>query len=448
MDSQTSAESYFQKAIQYHQAADLKQAHDFYLKTVRADGSRSEAWNNLGVLLRDQGRILAALAYFRRAVDQSPNTAIFRMNLGDICWQVGRTEEAKSHLKFVTQAEPEFAPAWYTLANIQMTEGHFEEGHRSIDKALRIIPEHVGVRWTKAFGYLMAQDYKMGFPEWECRLDLLKLEKTGIPLWRGESLVGKTMLVYGEQGLGDVLQFVRFLKCLPHGISRIIFEAPIELRRILEISLARWDGLPPIEFRNHGATTPYHADFQASLLSLPAYVNGFPTEPYLFSPPLNVPRPPPNGNRKKIGICWAGNPTHKFDSQRSSTLTAFFKELAMPNVDLFSLQVGPPGRTDDPTLIGPDGLVTDLGKDFKSFTDTAAAIEQLDIVVTVDTGVAHLSGAMGKDTRLLLPHHGLDWRWGLKGEKTIWYPSMKLYRRSAQDHDYENVLIKVANDLR
>ncbi len=327
-----------------------------------------------------------------------------------------------------------------------MTEGNFEEGHPYADEAIRLNPGVLGPEWTKAFGFLMAGDYEIGFPAWECRLKLLKIDKPSIPMWKGESLKGKTLITYGEQGLGDVLQFVRFLKCLPPDTGNILFETPIELRPLLEYSLSQWNLNIPFSFRNHGSTIPCVADYQISLLSLPSVVNGFPTDPYLHAPPANISGSTP-GQRLKVGICWAGNPTHKFDRERSSSLGEFLVELSVPELELFSLQVGPENRKDDPSLIGEGGFVHDIAKQFKSFADTATAIQSMDYIVTVDTSVAHLAGALGKNTCLLLPHRGLDWRWGLNSTATRWYPNTKLFRKSPDDQNWLNALNQVAKYL-
>ena len=435
-------ESLILEAEKAHQAGDLARAQILYLKCINETQARPENWNNLGVIFRDQQNFLAALACFREAVALNPANPILQMNLGDMLSRIGKPDEAIPVFKEVVKLDQRFLPAWAQLAQIYMTQGNFEDGHYAVDRALEGEPNNMTLQWTKAFGYLFAGDYERGFKSWECRRDLLDkhVPRPNIPLWTGENLEGKTLLVFGEQGLGDVMQFVRFLTCLPENIGKLIFEVPIELRRLLEFSLQKMK----IEFRNHGSSTPFEGDYQISLLSLPSRVPGFPTEPTLFAPPTSIQVNKRNPKNKAVGICWAGNPTHRFDRDRSSSFPEFFKALARPGIELFSLQMNAAQKINDPLVLGENGLVRDLSTQFKDFADTAGAIAQLDAVVTVDTSVAHLAGAMGKRVHVLLPFHGLDWRWGLTGNTSRWYPSMKLHRRERTAANWDQVLEEIA----
>ncbi len=442
--------STFQQAAELHQAGKMTDAYLAYLTLLRQDHTVAEAWNNLAVILRDERKLPAALSSARRAVALKPENVVFRMNLGDLLYKNYEYDEARIHLEFVVERDKSIALAFQHLASMAMMQGNYERGHQLIDQALKLAPGNGPLLWAKAYAYLNAGDYEKGFRAWECRLTHPKMELPRPPFtrWEGQDLSGKTLYIYGEQGLGDVIQFIRYLRFLPPNIAGVIFESPYELSRLIE---SNFGDVPKIRFRKHKDQEPVDADYHASLLSLPAYLPGcggnIPSKKYLSAPASSVQLHRPKGSRLAVGICWSGRPTHEFDHERSSTLEDFFSVLSVPGVELYSLQVPRQGVSYEPSLLGPMGMVQELGSQFKDFADTAAAISQLDVVVSVDTSVAHLVGALGKSCHVLLPHHGLDWRWGLEKQDTVWYPTMRLHRRKSHERDYRPALREALDEI-
>jgi hypothetical protein len=268
-----------------------------------------------------------------------------------------------------------------------------------------------------------------------------------MPMWQGQNLDGKHLYLFCEQGFGDILQFVRFVPLIP-GDCKIAFMVPDEMRALFEASLKD----PRISFMSnnfhgaHGASAErlfaerqlfeasnIKADYYVPLCTLPSVFHkiGLPFKlwggPYLKAPQKEAILRT-KGVRKTVGVVWAGDVGHQNNYLRSMKSPHDMVEtLLSPGVELYSLQYG--GYRDDPLLVGPMGLVRDLSPQIKNFADTAALIQQLDEVVTVDTAAAHLVGALGKPGHVLLAHGAIDWRWMVKTDKTPWYPTLKLHRQ-------------------
>ena len=264
-----------------------------------------------------------------------------------------------------------------------------------------------------------------------------------LPLWQGEELAGRTLYVYAEQGMGDTLQFARFLPLAARRGARIIFDCQPELLRLLanfpELATLRTEGspLPAADFHLPLMSLPHRLGITLATLPAPARYIGAP--PASAGPPL--PRPP--GTRLAIGIVWAGRPQHTNDHNRSITIEHFLTLCALPGVALYSLQKGP--RAGDIAELGAQSLVRDLGPQIKDFADTARLIMQLDVVITIDTAVAHLAGALGRRTFVLLPFTP-DWRWLGGREDSPWYPSLRLFRQQAP-RDWKGVMQRVRDTL-
>jgi hypothetical protein len=261
------------------------------------------------------------------------------------------------------------------------------------------------------------------------------------PVWDGNELGGRTLLLYWEQGMGDIIQFARYASLVARGGGRVLLHCPGPLVRLLEtlegIAGCVADGDPLPEY-----------DVKYALLDLPGLLG---TElatipgdcPYL-SPPTRTHPDRSDDQVLRVGLVWAGNSAHQRDRDRSCPLSTFAPLLAQPGAAFYGLQTGP--QAEELEACGFDGLIRDLGSELSDFAHTADILAQLDLLVTVDTAAAHLAGALALPVWNLLAH-APDWRWMLGRADTPWYPTMRLYRQSAPG-DWESVMERVAQDLR
>lgn len=447
------AKRLFMAAAQRQNAGDHPAAMQLYLQALEIAPRLADAYNNIAVMLKHSRHLPAGIACLRRAVLYSPNSSSIFSNLGNLLWMSLEFEAAEAAFRRAIELEPERPETLHNYGLLKFSQGDYQGAIDCYDRLLAQRPDNLLVRWDRALARLTSGDLTRGFAEYDVRFDLndpdmrfdprLKsVRTTPIPLWQGEDLAGRTLYVYLEQGFGDTLQFARFLPILAQRGARIIFDAQPELLRLLRC-------LPGIaELRPPGSAIP-DADFHVPLMSIPSRV-GITLESvpapisYLAPPPTDVPslyRPP--GTRLAIGIAWAGRPEHANDHNRSMPLEQFLVLCDLPGVTLYSLQKGP--RAGDLAALHAQPLVRDLGGQIRDFADTAALVTQLDLVICVDSAVAHLAGALGRPVLLLLPYTP-DWRWLARREDSPWYPSMRLVRQPAPQ-DWRSVMQQVRNML-
>lgn len=422
------AEREFIRALELHRAEQLDQALKHYAKAAALDPGHAMAWNNMGVLLRRQGKRKAAVACYRRAVAIALDDPSHHSNLGNVLRDLGLTEEAERHSARAVALAPDNAGAHHNYGLILQDLGRHEEAIAEFDKAIQLDPTNVNFRWDRALNLLMAGDLARGFAEYEVRWKLPQNSPPNIAAseWTGEALDGKTILLWSEQGFGDTLQFVRYaplVKAL--GAGQVVLLAQPALVRLL----AGAPGLDSVV--TEGAPHP-RFDCHAALLSLPRLfgttLETIPAEcPYLKVPAGAEARlRRPDRARLAVGICWAGKPSHKNDLNRSTGIEPFLALMDEPDIAFYSLQKGP--RAADLVSTGVAALVEDLSGRIDDFADTARFIQQLDLVITVDTAVAHLAGALGIPVWVAIPA-AIDWRWMRGRSDSPWYPSMRLFRQ-------------------
>jgi tetratricopeptide (TPR) repeat protein len=379
-----------------------------------------------------------AVEFFRQAATLRPDRADSQDELGHACFELGELEAAEAAFRRAAELNPQGAGTWNNLGKTLKQLNRLEEAIAAYGRAVAIRPDFVLAHYGLALALLAAGDLPAGFREYEWRPQ--RAPRTfPQPRWQGESLAGRTLFLHAEQGFGDAIQAVRLIPPLRVGGARVILECRPQLKRLFACShcadevIARDEPIPPF-------------DCYASLLSV-AFFSGLTLEtipsqaPYLASPPgRELP-----GGPQRIGLVWAGNPAHNEDAQRSLPLAELAPILKLPGRSFFSLQLSMPQR--DRSVLGAYPNLVDLGRGFHDFLDTAAAVAQLDLVIAVDTAVAHLAGALGKPVWLLLAHSP-DWRWFSRcGDGSPWYPTMRLFRQ-AQRNEWAPVIQRVAEALR
>lgn len=412
------------------------EAIEHYMIALGHNPNYIEARNNLGNALRDLGKLEEAKAEFERVIHLKPDTHEAQSNLGNVYKDLGQHELAIAHYNKAIEANPNFATAYFNVATSKHETRHLDEAMACYERALAIQPDYGDALWNQSLLLLLKGDYEKGWKQYEQRWLKKDMPFHGYdkPLWDGARFDGKTILLHGEQGLGDSLQFIRYAKPVKRQGGKVIVVCPPTLQRIFE-SIEEIDQVVP-----EGAPIPDY-DLQAPLLSLPMIfkttLETIPAEvPYLSAPQdlMNAwaERLRPYTNLK-VGLVWAGNPrkfhaeSHAIDRRRSMTLEQFAPLANIPNVTLFSLQKGEPAQQ---AKNPPHGMtLIDFMDEIDDFAGTAALIANIDLIVSVDTSVVHMAGALAKPVWMLSRFDGC-WRWLLDRDDSPWYPTMRLFRQT------------------
>lgn len=431
----------------------LEEAATAYREAVRLDPGRAESHNNLGVVLQDLGQYAVAETSLRTALRLNPALTAAHANLGNLYQQQGKFEQALSCYRQALALDPSSAATHVSVGFLHKERGEFERALEHFDTAIALQPGYAGAHWNRALVLLLLGRLREGWADYEWRFQCPEVVQQigrrtfGRPRWDGADLEGRTLLVHAEQGLGDAIQFVRYLPAVAARGGRVILESPPELVTLLQ-GLAgvagvvgRIEGrLPSLAFDLHLPLMSLPGVFETALHTIPNAV------PYLNADPQRIERWRPRlaGEGFKVGLVWAGNPRHWNDRNRSCTLADFAPLAAIPGLRFFSLQKGP---TAAQAVNPPAGLsLIDLAPELHDFADTAAVIAQLDLVLAVDTSVLHLAGALGRPAWALLPALP-DWRWLLGRDDSPWYPTLRLFRQT-EPGDWVGVFARVATALR
>jgi tetratricopeptide (TPR) repeat protein len=389
----------------------------------------------------------AAEAAFRRALALAPTLVDAQINLGSALFCQGRLEEAEAAQRRALVLHPNHVHALKNLAAALRALGNYDEALAAYRQATVVAPNFAEAHRDEALLLLLSGQFEEGWPKYEWRL---RASTRGVapiqgPRWNGERRAGGTILLRAEQGIGDTVQFLRYVPLVAQRCDRVLLHLPASLARLRGEALSAAAGVstltgPLPDFDCHAALLSLPGIFATTLDSIPARV------PYLSAPPDSIEnwrRDLAGDGRLRVGIVWAGNPDHENDHHRSMPFAHFLPLFADSQVHFCSLQVGE--RAADMRAV-QDGAVTDLSARLGDFAETAGAIEAMDLVICVDTAVAHLAGALGKPAWLLLPHVP-DWRWLLNRDDSPWYPSMRLFRQ-ARRGDWGEVIGRIEGELR
>ncbi|GEC57467.1 hypothetical protein BEL01nite_65100 [Bradyrhizobium elkanii] len=436
-------------AMVLHEAGEREEAVRIYRQVSARDPSDHVILNNLGACLFELGQVDDAIACAELALALKPDYAAAHTNLGIIFEAQNLVEAAVAAHRRAIELEPLYAKGHANLAVALRNAGEIDAALVASRRAIALDPEQPLAHYNHAHFLLMNGEFGEGFEEYQWRRKTRMLSD-GDPVfdgpeWQGEPLAGRTLLLFAEYGLGDAINFVRYVPMLAGGGGRIVLQVQPALVTLLRPMLpdvavfARGEPLPPF-------------DLQLPLLSLPRIfrttVETIPAATfYLRADAGKLARwreALAGVTALKVGVVWAGNPRHKGDRQRSLPADAVLPRLVTSGVQLYSLQKEP--RPDDaPVLRGLGAGIVDLAPMLGDFADTAAAVCALDLVIAVDTSVAHLAGALGRPVWMLCPY-ALDWRWLRDRADTPWYPTMRLFRQD-KPQAWDRVLTRISDEL-
>ncbi|MEO8099772.1 MAG: tetratricopeptide repeat protein [Acidobacteriota bacterium] len=394
------------------------------------------------LVLSQLGNRTLAVAQLREALRLQPRFPEALSNLGLLLRAELRFSEAESAYKKACTQNPAFAPAWNNLANLYVELVRLDDAERCYTKAIAIDPDYADAHTGRAMLRLLMGRLEEGWAEYEWRKRQAGYKNCAFvqPEWDGSNLEGRTILLHAEQGAGDTIQFIRYARLLKNQGAHVIVQCPASLKSLLS-------SLPEVDAVFSTTAVLPAFDLHAPLLTLPRLCgtdpNSIPNEiPYLqVAAGTPIPNDLLKTDKLRVGLVWAGNPNHHNDRNRSIPSASLDALLGIKGTRFFSLQVG--GGTPPATWITS---VIDLAPVLCTYEETAACLMHLDLLITVDTSVAHLAGGLGRPVWMALPACN-DWRWLLDRSDSPWYPTMKIFRQRTPG-DWSEVIRTLESECR
>ncbi len=444
-------------AFALHKAGRLADAENIYKQILTADPGHFDGRHLLGLILHQRRQFAAAVDQFDLALRREPNNVLALNNRGLALKRLKRFEEALASYNRALVLRPDYAEALSNRGVTLHEMGRFEDAVASYQAALTVRPDYAEVHYCEALCRLLIGDFDRGWEknEWRWQTEALRNSKRSFSekLWLGsDDIAGKTILRHAEQGFGDTLQFARYVPMVAARGARVILEVQRPLHALMASLpeaaqvVSRGDALPAFDM--HCPLLSLPLAFGTRLETIPSAVR------YLAAPESKVRAwrdALGKHDRPRIGLVWAGNPrkelpnANRIDSERSMAFGRFAPLFFVSGCEFYSLQKG-----DEAVKQLRDSafseLVIDRTSELHDFSDTAALIENLDLVIAVDTAVAHLSGALGKPF-WLLNRYNTCWRWLLDRVDSPWYPAARQFRQD-QSRDWDNVIARVCPALR
>jgi len=447
----------------------MDQALASFQEAVRLQPDFPQAWNNVGLASKMQDKLDEEIRCYRQALRFKPDYVEAHMNLGNAQRQRAQLAHAAASYQQALRLKPDFAEAYSALGTVLQEQGYFDESMACYQKALHLKPDLAEAHWNRSLLWLLLGALEQGWPEYEWRWTQTRFTRRPFsqPLWDGSDLGGRTILLDTEQGLGDTLHFIRYVPLVKQRGANVIVECQPPLVRLLssvqgiDCLLASGSPLPAFDVQAPVASLP--GIFRTCLATIPRAV------PYLHADcklvehwksamcdvrcatSEEVHLTSHIAHRTShflVGIAWQGDPTFPGDRQRSIPLARFAPLAKVQGIRLISLQKGP--GIDQLHGLANQFPVHDLGDRLDeaagAFMDTAAIMKNLDLVISSDTAVAHLAGALGVRVWLALARVP-DWRWLLQRPDSPWYPTMHLFRQSRAG-DWDEVFERMAAKLK
>lgn len=424
-----------------------------YRQAISLRRDYAEAHYNLGMALRDLDRLTEAQSCFERTVALDPMCAEAHNDLGNTHLRNYQLKQAIDCYRRAIGIHSRYDSAYNNLGSALLAQQHLDEAIAAYRQAVRLNPENAEAHFNLSMALLLTGNFREGWSEfeWRWRTARLSLRPLAQPLWDGSDLEGRTLLLHAEAGLGDTLQFIRYAPLIARRGGRVIVECQPPLKRLLTrmdrgiVVFTRGESLPPFDV--HAPLMSLPKLFSTTLETIPSdtpYLTVYPDESALWRERLAA------NPGFKVGLVWSGDPRkhdpecRRVDQRRSLLLAAYQPLAKTPGVQFYSLQKG---EAAEQTRQPPTGLsLIDYTDSLQDFADTAALVANLDLVISVDTSVAHLAGALRKPVWLLSRYNGC-WRWLTERIDTPWYPTMRIFRQETPGY-WDDVMLNVAANLR
>ncbi len=414
-----------------------------YLKAIAIDGTKTQAYNNIGVAYKECGENEKALENYNSVLSINPNDPAVHNNIGNLLRNMGETEKAIERLEKSIEINPNYADAYSNIGAIYKEQKKYPRALEFYEKALKIEPEHTNANFDISLIDLSENRYEDGWKRYEYRLKMpeliAKTYKYKTPIWNGEPLEGKTIILQNEQGFGDNIMFLRYAANFKALGAKVLVRTRNDLVELfgsmkdIERVYSEDDDIPPHDYYLPLLSSPYR--FATTLETIPQNM------PYLFANgKAEIAR---EGKALNIGIVWSSSKTKQDFKNKYVGLAAFKPLFDVKNTKWHSLQVGE--DTSEIAALGLTNTIKEHTDMLSDFANTAKMIEALDFVITMDTAVAHLCGAMGKEAWVILPRPA-DWRWMQEGDSTPWYKSLKLFRQTKKG-DWSAPIAEIKKEL-
>jgi Flp pilus assembly protein TadD len=466
-----------ENAMMCHRSGRLAEAEDLCRRALKSQPHNPEVLNLLGLIASQTGQPRQAVHWISQAIAINARVPDYHLNHGQACHDLGKFTEAVQAYQMALQLRPDHAPTLFQLGRVLheldkpddavqcyrqsialdhdnpeaclqlgmalLNQGRVPEAQSWFEAATHLNPNFAEAHWQLALALLLMGDYPNGWREfewrWQCPAYGTPKRRFPQPSWQGEPLQGKTILISSEQGASEAIQFIRYAPLVAQRGGRVVFECPPPLVPLLQTvcgidqMVPAGNPLPPFDVYAPLLSLPHL--FQTTLATVPASI------PYLH-PTLKSPLPSVHSARSKqrIGLAWTGDP---LDLRSDLSLPHFAPLLALPDCSFHNLQTGPAHK--QMAHLNPPANLRDLSGHARDLPHLAALIQQLDLVITPDATVAHLAGALGKKTWVLLPF-APHWRWLQQREDSPWYPTVRLFRQ-IKPGEWTDVIGRVAAAL-
>ncbi len=490
MNQEESANELLNSAMASYNKGDLARAGVLANRVFQMEPANGGASYLLAMVASRHGRLELAVKFFRNAIRLKPGQPYFHFHLAEALVRMEQMVEAENHYMTAIRFQPGFAAAHVNLGNLRFNQGrhleavgcyeqavHLDPGQtvalynlgvisqeygkheqalEFFQQALTTTPDSAKLHTARAFSLLMLERFEEGWREyaWRWKMDDMSPRVCPAPRWQGDDIAGKRLYVYTEQGFGDALMFSRYLPELRQRGVTVLLECKPELLRLFRDSgladrvVARKpgdDSPPPFDYDRHLPLLDLPALFNTTLATIPK------TIPYLHPDPALMEKWSQRlGSRRqsppelRVGISWSGNPEAAANRNRACTLADLRPLLSVPGVVFYSVQKGPPAR--ELTGLADNPGIENLDPELTDFAESAALLCNLDLLISTDTAVVHLAGALGVETWTLL-HTASEWRWLMSRTDSPWYPGMRLFRQS-RPGDWRGVVETVATALK
>ena len=436
----------------HEKAGQLEEAERLLSQIIAAAPRYHPALHQAAILSYKRKRPLEAIDRFQRAIELSPDQALYHRNICELYRSQSRLDEAVAHGRRAVELAPEDAGAHYNLGVIRYDRLEIDQAIEAVRKALELDPTLTAAHFELAEALLISGRFEEGWQHYEWRFDLpnappLLPPGHGKPLWDGRPLPNGTLMLIGDQGFGDTIQFCRYIPMVAALCPHILMACSSEMKPIVTQQAGisryydRWEQIPA--FDAYCPLSGLPRLFGTDLSNIPAsipYVKADPAKAAHWRKRLDALVP---AGYRRIGLVWAGRPTHGNDFNRSMSLEKLAPLARLDRTAFLSVQMGP-AQAEIGRYFGAAPLIN-LGAEIQDFTDTMAIFDGLDRLVAVDTGVAHLAGAMGKPVSILLPY-APDWRWLLNRTDSPWYPTVTLHRQT-QSADWTDAVAALAASI-